>query len=105
MSSFPPLAYYAGKNNKDARRTKMVTLMKLQALHLFSKKLMIYVLPASQLRPVRSCATNIVPKAFKTTLAWLHLPLEHAGGLRYREKLPDSSQLIKTGRFLLLTTA
>lgn len=40
-----------------------------------------YVFPALQVCPLRSSTTNTVPKAFKNTLAWLHLPFEHAVGL------------------------
>lgn len=91
MNSFPPVVYYTGTHqNKDTRRTKIVMLMKLQALNILSEKLMVYVIPALQLWPLRSSATNTVPKAFKNTLTWLHLPFEHAVGLWYWEKLPDS---------------
>jgi len=63
-------------------------LIKLQTLNIFSKKLMIYVLPVLQLRPLRSSTTNTVPKAFKKTLACLHLPLEHAMGAVTLAKAP-----------------
>lgn len=39
-------------------RTEIVMLMKLQALNIFSKEMMAYVLPALQLGPLRSSATN-----------------------------------------------
>lgn len=55
--------------------------MKLQALNILSEKLMVYVIPALKLWPLRSSATNTVPKAFKNTLTWLHLLFEHAVGL------------------------
>lgn len=91
INSFLPVAYYPGTHqNKDTQRTKIVMLIELQALNIFSKKLMIYFLPALQLWLLRSSTTNTVPKAFKNTLAWLHLPFEHAVGLWYWEKLPDS---------------
>lgn len=67
-----------------------MVLIKLQALNIFSKKLMIHVLIVLQLWPVRSSTTNTVPEAFTSTLAWLHVLFEHAVGLLYWEKLPDS---------------
>lgn len=82
MNSFPPVVYYTGTHqNKDTRRTKIVMLMKLQALNILSEKLTVYVIPALKLWPLRSSATNTVPKAFKNTLTWLHLLFEHAVGL------------------------
>lgn len=75
----PSLLWLTGAHqNEDAQRTKTEKLIKLQALHAFSKKLMIYVLPAMQLWSLRSSTTNTEPKAFKITLAWLHLSFEHA---------------------------